>query len=151
MSQSERISQLLKDVGPIVDRIEAINEDDGGYWVISFQDGLLMSVHADDSEIAMLTTHVGTPNAVDRERVLEELLSLNMHWQETGGVRYALSFAGGDIVQLYGFRIDSLTVSALSQLIEDQAARAIALRAMLQQPRDNSQSGKVSMTNAIRV
>lgn len=129
MIDARKIGQLIAETGPGDDAILAVVQTGDDSWVIRYE-------HVDvdlelDAETArlVLSAEIGVPPAERRLSIYELLLAYSLLWRETGGIRMALTGAGGAAVQLVDLAAADLTVGVLATVAANLADRTLVWRA----------------------
>ena len=132
MATVSHVQKLMSEVGPLVDRIESIQQGDDDHWVIGIADDLLLTVDfADESRKLVFSVELARPDGEHLQEAYEVLLTANALWRETDGVRLALNGPGGHVVLLYDLFILDLDVGTLATVIENLAGKAETWREVL--------------------
>ena len=119
MSDTHQMEQLFAQIGPLMDRIEAIDQEDDDRWILALGEEQDMFVDFDQQASKLtFSIEVGQPPEELRLRAYEMLLAYNYLWEDSGGLRMALDSPEGSVVMAYDtFDLD-MDVSALSALID---------------------------------
>ena len=155
METHEIISQILTDLGPLVDRLEAVTAPAAGMWGLQFEDDAIQCELAADGKRLYLTMDLGALHDARREDVLQSLLAFNSLWAETGSVRMALDQPGGQVLQVCDILTQDLEVTKLAQVVEALLAKAQSWKALLAgaetTPPSSVENREVPGMGAIRV
>ena len=121
MANLEHLQQLMTEIGPLIDRIEAIDQDGEDFWLFSFAGDAVLQIEYDDQARKLVFfTDLGVPAEEHRLEIYTALLSLNYLWSETGGLRMAIeNAANGPIVQVLDLFTLDLDVSTLATVTEN--------------------------------
>ena len=132
MTTAEQIEQLMSQIGPLMDHIEAIEQEGEDRWAIGFDGDRILYIDLDESARKLtFSIDVGEPREEARERIYETLLVYNHLWEQTNGLQMSLDAPGGNVVMAYDhFQLD-LDVSALASLIDDLLERAQGWRQVI--------------------
>jgi hypothetical protein len=119
MSISLDLAQmLLQELGPQTPEIDAILQEDEKSWLLVFADEKSVYVEwAANPERLVLSTGLGKPVEGSELQVYETLLSYNLLWQDTGGVRMAIDGPQGEIMLIYDLFDDQLSLSELQTVV----------------------------------
>jgi hypothetical protein len=105
----ESIQLLMQEIGPATPEIDAVMQSEERSWAIQFDDETVVQVEwADEPSRLVLSSALGQVNPEMRLPVYETLLSYNLLWQDTGGVKAALAGPGGEVSLLYELFADTL-------------------------------------------
>ena len=115
--EDTEFDRLMGAVGPQDDAILAVVKTPDGAYAIRFEEiDVLVERDMDRDRIA-LSIELGVPRPTNALSVYETLLSYNMLWRETGGVRMALTGKGGAVVQfvdLTGAEINAVGMATVA-------------------------------------
>jgi len=159
MAGVEHIQYLMNEIGPLVDGIEAIQQDGDDHWEIAFDEDTILEVDFSDSARKLtFAIEVGKPEESNRLKAYETILTYNYLWQDTDGVRMALDGPGGNVVQLFDLFETDLDLSTLANVVENLVEKARSWRDAIQSMADaeSEQSlpgagGTQGFENALRV
>jgi hypothetical protein len=119
------IDTLLRDLGPLLDEVAAIEQLGPHLWAIGLTDGSTVTAdYSEPSDKLVLATECGQPPASDRLLAYETLLAYNALWPETGGLRMALDQPGGRVVLLLDLAPQALTAVRFATVVQNFAAHA---------------------------
>ena len=125
MSNLERLQKLMSEIGPLVDKIEAVDQVGEAYWLFAFGEDTVLQIQYDEqAHKLILFTDLGAPDEEHRLAVYEELLSFNYLWSETGGVRMAIEGPKGTVSQILDLFTLDLDASALSTVMHGFCEKA---------------------------
>ena len=128
MSDSESIRRVMEEVGPRDDEIFAVLQTGDKSWAVRFEH-VDIEIELDaDSERLMLSAEIGVPPEERRLSVYETLLIYNLLWSDTGGVRMALTEAGGSIVQMVDLHCSVVTTELIAIVTHNLNERSLAWR-----------------------
>ena len=86
---------MMEEVGTLDDSIVACLKTQDGAYAIRFEDlDIFVEVEADRGRV-VLSSEIGTPFHARAAEVYETMLSYNLLWRATGGLRMALTGRGG--------------------------------------------------------
>ncbi len=119
MSISLDLAQmLLQELGPQTPEIDAVLQEDEKSWLLVFADEQSVYVEwANNPDRLVLSTGLGRPPEGNELPVYETLLSYNLLWQDTGGVRMAIDGPQGDIMLIYDLFDDQLSLAELQTVV----------------------------------
>lgn len=110
----EQAQLLLEELGPQTAEIDAVLQQDDKSWLLVFGDETSIVIEwATNPERLVLSTGLGRPAEGAHLTVYETLLSYNLLWQDTGGVRMAIDGPQGEVILIYDLFDDILSVSDL--------------------------------------
>lgn len=119
------IEALVRDMGPLVEEVEAIEQLGPHRWAIGLVDGGALSVdYSEQTGKLVLAADCGQPQEGNRLQVYETLLTYNSLWEETGGLRMALDRAGGGVVLALDLAPQALTAGLFATVVQNFAAHA---------------------------
>ncbi|MDB5823642.1 MAG: hypothetical protein JWR21_2346 [Herminiimonas sp.] len=115
----ESIQLLMQEIGPATLEIDAVMQSEEGSWAVQFDDETVVQIEwADEPSRLVLSSALGQARPEMRLPVYETLLSYNLLWQDTGGVKAALAGPGGEVSLLYEMFADTeLSLSDLRTVL----------------------------------
>lgn len=114
----DQAQMLLQELGPQTPEIDAILQEDEKSWLLVFGDEQTIYVEwANNPDRLVLTTGLGKPLAGSELQVYETLLSYNLLWPDTGGVRMAIDGPNGEIMLIYDLFDDQLSLTELQTVV----------------------------------
>lgn len=126
----------LYETHPAVQELHAVSED---HWVLTLDDGSWVQAQLSNSPAngpsVVLQAELGRPHERRRLEMAEALLSFNLLWADTGGMRAAMAGGDGQALLLLDLSLDAGAedwADALGALLE----HAAQWRAALPQPPD---------------
>ena len=132
MSERERLQTLMSEIGPLIDGIEAIDQEDDDFWLFALGDNVVLQIqHDEEARKLVFSTELGTPPTERRLEAYEALLAFNYLWLETGGVRMAIESPGGEVTQVMDLFTLDLDISTLATVIQNFREKAIHWRGYL--------------------
>lgn len=119
MSISLELAQLLvQELGPQTPEIDAVMQQDDTNWVLMLDDESAVSIEwAGNPSRLVLSANLGRPHEGSELSIYETLLSYNLLWQDTGGVRMAIDGPQGEVMLIYDLFDDHLTVTELQTVV----------------------------------
>lgn len=119
MSISLDLAQmLLQELGPQTPELDAVLQENEKSWLLVFGDEQSIYVEwANNPDRLVLTTGLGRPVEGNELQVYETLLSYNLLWQDTGGVRMAIDGPQGEIMLIYDLFDDQLSLAELQTVV----------------------------------
>ena len=109
--------RLMSEAGPLDDKILACTRTPDGTYALRFEEVDVLVERDEDRNRIALSVEIGAPRASRALEVYETLLSYNLLWRETGGVRMALTGRKGSVVQfvdLTGSEINARTIATVA-------------------------------------
>ena len=129
MSELEHLQTLISEIGPLIDGIEAIDQEGEDYWLFSFgEDTVLQIQHDEEARKLVIFADLGVPSEEHQLPIYEAILSFNYLWSETGGVRMAIAGPGGAVSQVLDLFTLDLDGSTLGTVIENFLDKAMYWR-----------------------
>jgi hypothetical protein len=108
------IQLLMQELAPATPEITAIDASEGMRWSVRFEDGIRVQADAAaEPARLMLSAPLGRPGSAMQLAACETLLSYNLLWRETGGVKAGLIGPDGDAVLLFELYADPLPLAEL--------------------------------------
>ncbi|MDO8298162.1 type III secretion system chaperone [Lacisediminimonas sp.] len=119
MSISLELAQLLmQELGPQTPEIDAVMQQDDTNWVLMLEDESAVAIEwTGNPSRLVLSANLGHPSEGSQLSVYETLLSYNLLWQDTGGVRMAIDGPQGEVMLIYDLFDDHLTVAELQTVV----------------------------------
>ena len=126
---SEQIQHLMREIGPLVEEIETIEQHGEQSWAVGFDDETWLTVdYAPQTDKVTLAIDCGATAEQSRLKLYETLLTYNYLWEETGGVRMALDSPGGRVVLLLDLPIHGLAAGTFATVIKNVVEKARSWR-----------------------
>ena len=143
MSFLQVVGQLMQEIGPLIDRVMAIEWDEDSRWAIALSEETVLIVdYETEPERLVIWSEVTSIRDEGKVETLEGLLRFNALWQETGGTRMALNDQNG-VLLIYDLPLHDLHVSALAAAVENLADSCEMWRNLLL-AEENGMSGQGS-------
>jgi hypothetical protein len=122
---AKRIQGLIEALGPVNDEIEVITRNDDAQWSVGFDEDTVVTLDlvADQAKL-VLSIPLGRPPTEQRLAAYETMLSYNLLWPETGGVKMALGGEHGELVQLFELNAAGLTPDLLDAILANFVEKA---------------------------
>lgn len=133
MEDSE-FDRLMSDVGPLDDAILACLKTPDGAYAIRFEQVDVLVERDEDRDRIALSVEIGAPRPSNALEVYETLLSYNLLWRETGGVRMALTGRKGSVVQFVDLTGNEINPRSIATVAANLASLTEIWRAFLQSP-----------------
>ena len=150
------VHNLMKEIGPISDLFRVTEFDEARTWQLDVDDNT--SVFADyDDELDKLTisADVATIDPNAKTEVYESLLMFNYQWEETGGLKMALSGPSDGVVLAYEVPVVERQVTVFHQILQNFVIHVHSWRTMLEsgtfQTRHSESTPLPEPNNGIRV
>ena len=118
MSNAQHIHGLMNELGPLVDRIEVIQQEAENGWAIVCDDDTSIDIECD--EVGNRLTFVVPLVPIAEENQTETyrmLLTYNLLWRENGGIHMAIDDENNALLLADIFHVD-LTAEALVAVVE---------------------------------
>lgn len=95
----EQIQQLIQELGPQMQDIDAIVQTEEPSWAIQFSDETIVIVEAAEDPARMVfSAELGSASDTNQHAVYEALLCYNLMWRDTGGVKIGLAGPQGALI-----------------------------------------------------
>ena len=95
----EQIQQLIQEIGPHMQDIDAIVQTEEPSWAIQFSDETIVIIEAAEDPARMVfSAELGSANDTKQHAVYEALLCYNLMWRDTGGVKIGLAGPQGALI-----------------------------------------------------
>lgn len=119
MSISIELAQMLiEELGPKTPEVDAVLQQDETNWVLMLEDESAIIIEwASNPSRLVLSANLGRPNEGSQLTIYETLLSYNLLWQDTGGVRMAIDGPQGEVMLIYDLCDDHLTLGELQTVV----------------------------------
>jgi hypothetical protein len=142
LTSLDAIQTLMKELGPQTGNIDAVVQNGDKTWAIQFDSDAVVFLEWDEQPPRLvLSTELGKIGEAREIEVLRLLLSYNLLWRDTGGVKAALGGPEGAAMLLYECHADSLTLEVLQTVLENFRNSADIWRRYIEQgPAENSPS-----------
>jgi hypothetical protein len=142
MANAARVSELMVEVGALLDLDQVTELPDQAYWYLMLPDETVIDAEYEaESDRVVLSTPIGRPQPGSREAVYDTLLAYNAAWRETGGVRAALDEPGGELLLLCDVTVHGLAASELQAVVGGLAQLAQTWRAYVAKRSTGSPEG----------
>ncbi len=114
----EQIQQLVQEIGPSMQEIDAVVQTEDPSWAIQFSDETITILEpADDPSRIVISAELGMITEAQQRSVYETMLCYNMLWRDSGGVKIGLAGPQGALIISRDVCLDNLTLAALQQEI----------------------------------
>lgn len=120
----EYISQRLGEVGPEVENLSVVIQDDESSWTLAFETEatvLVLLEWAAQPARLVLSVDIGTPPAGRAAQVHQAALSYNTLWRDTGGTRIGMGGEGGDLLLVREVDAQSVQDEVFPRILEQFA------------------------------
>jgi len=124
--------RLMSEVGPLDDMILACIKTPDGAYAVRFEDVDVLVERDGDRDRIALSVEIGAPPPSRALEVYETLLSYNLLWRETGGVRMALTGRKGSVVQFVDLTGSEINPRSIATVAANLASLTEIWRAFLQ-------------------
>lgn len=130
----ENVSEMLGEIGERLDVAEIAGFEEDQSWMVAIDDETGESLSLDyDAPTGKLfiAANLGPTPENKLLATYEYLLSYNLAWAETDGVRMALDSAEGDILQIHDVTMHDLTADKLGTVLENFLVLMRAMKTVL--------------------
>lgn len=113
----EKIQQLIQELGPNMQDIDAIVQTEEPSWAIQFSDETIIIIEAAEEPARMVfSAELGNASENNQRVIYEALLCYNLMWRDTGGVKIGLAGPQGALIIstelcLEGLMLNDLQIS----------------------------------------
>lgn len=95
----EKIQQLIQELGPAMQDIDAIIQTEEPSWAIQFSDETILLIEsAEDPERMIFSAELGHAADNKQRAIYEAMLCYNLMWRDTGGVKISLAGPQGSLI-----------------------------------------------------
>jgi hypothetical protein len=95
----EKIQQLIQELGPNMQDIDAIVQTEEPSWAIQFSDETIIIIEAVEEPARMVfSAELGNASETNQRAIYEALLCYNLMWRDTGGVKIGLAGPQGALI-----------------------------------------------------
>ena len=123
---------MMAEIGAMDDAIIACLKTPDGAYAIRFEDlDILVEVEADRGRV-VVSSEIGTPVRARAAEIYETMLSYNLLWRATGGLRMALTGRGGAMVQLVDLAGEEISARQIATVAVNMADLTRIWQAYLQ-------------------
>ncbi len=130
--EDTEFDRLMSEVGPLDETILACIKTPDGTYAIRFEEVDVLVERDGDRDRIALSVEIGAPQPTNALSVYETLLSYNLLWQETGGVRMALTGKGGNVVQFVDLTGTEINPTSIATVAVNLASLTEIWRAFLE-------------------
>jgi hypothetical protein len=96
---TEQIQQLVQELGPSMPEIDAVVQTEEPSWAIQFSDETIVIIEAaEQPERLVVSAELGVAQENTELQVYEAMLSYNLMWQESGGIKIGLAGPKGALI-----------------------------------------------------
>lgn len=125
MTVLEEVQRTIEALGPDNDAIAAIAQNGPAQWAVAFDEDTIITLDfVAEQKKLVLTIDLGRPEPGKRLAIYETLLSYNVLWPETGGVKMGVGGSGGEVVQMFELNAVDLDRERLQTVLEGFALKA---------------------------
>jgi len=129
-----QFQSLMAEIGPLLDEIQQIEQRGDQEWCLVVDEASQMYVHASDElQKATFITEIADINDGDREAIYEILLLSNSAWEDSQGVRFALSSPGGTVMMHFELPTAGLEVSTVAGVVRNLFHKTRHWRQLIEQ------------------
>lgn len=114
---NEKIQQLIQELGPSMQDIDAIVQTEEPNWAIQFSDETILIIESAEEPARMVfSAELGQAGEASQRAVYEALLCYNLMWRDTGGIKVGLAGPQGALIIstelcLEGLMLNDLQIS----------------------------------------
>ncbi|MGI4847709.1 MAG: type III secretion system chaperone [Janthinobacterium lividum] len=114
----QSVQLIMQTLGPSTPEIDAIIQSEESSWALQFADESVIVIDwADNPPRLVLSATLGRPAEDARLAVYQALLSYNLLWKETGGLKTALAGKLGEVVLFLELYSDPLYDTELRRVL----------------------------------
>ncbi len=114
----EQIQQLMQELGPAMPEIDAVVQTEEPSWAIQFSDESILVIEpAEEPPRLVLSSELGTAAEAVERQVYEALLSYNLMWRDSGGVKIGLAGPKGTLIISTELPLEGLVLADLQAAI----------------------------------
>jgi hypothetical protein len=125
MAERDRIRALIEGLGPNDHEIAAIAQNGDAEWAVAYHGDPIVVLDLVESRAELvLSAAVGRPAPERRLEVYESMLTYNLLWPATGGIKMGLGAADGDLVQMVELSTVGLDRERLRAVLRDFVEKA---------------------------
>lgn len=111
---TEKIQQLIQELGPNMQDIDAIVQTEEPSWAIQFSDEIILIIEAAEEPARMVfSAELGNVSETNQRTIYESLLCYNLMWRDTGGVKIGLAGPQGALIISTELCLDGLVMNDL--------------------------------------
>lgn len=132
MATLEYVQRLMTELGPLVDQIGLIQQSGDDLWLVVFDEQTAVQIECDETGNKLVFSMiVGPVEGDNRQEIYESLLSYNLLYHDTAGMRLALEGPQGNVVLLVDLCHLDLQVSTLAAFLEVFVTTGLGWREVL--------------------
>jgi hypothetical protein len=122
---STAISDMLAELGAALPQIQSVLATSELTWIVSFSDSIAIEVDVIEAE-DRIGFEVALDAVLDKNRttVLDTLMTYNLMWRETGGVRFGLAGESGRVHMIAEGFLPELSAQMLAGILVSLAEKA---------------------------
>jgi len=114
------IQMLMQELGPHTPIVDAVVQHGEKTWAVQFDDESIVLVEWDgEPERLIFSTDLGDAAEERRIEVYQLLLSYNLLWRESGGLKTALGGPDGGAMLLYEWRSEQATLMEMQTALDN--------------------------------
>ena len=151
MEDLEQIALVMQEVGPRDDGIEQVLRLDEQTWAVRFSDVDIEAEFDPPMQRLMLSADIGRPPPELQTRMYEVALTYSMLWRDTGGVRMAMSEAGGPLTHMVDLAAPALTTATMAVVLRNFNDRTLIWRQYIEGTQDAPPAPEALDPTLIRV
>jgi hypothetical protein len=120
MNSLEAMQSLMKSLGPQTPSIDAVVQNEDRTWAVQFDDASVAFLEWDDQPPRLvITADLGKIEEGRQLEVMRTLLSYNLLWRDTGGVKSAMGGPDGGAMLLYEWHAGEPVLSELQTVLQN--------------------------------
>lgn len=126
MASVDNIGELMSELGPLLEPEQIVSGDNGRLYRIALNAEMFVDVTADASrECLVFEGSLGTPPPAAASSIHRLLMQTTHLWERTGGIRFGLRGAEGQVSMLWDCPLGTLDVPALASALGQFAERML--------------------------
>ena len=116
----EQIQQLIQELGPSMQDVDAIVQTEEPSWAIQFSDETIVIIEAAEDPARMVfSAGLGSASDTNQHAVYEALLCYNLMWRDTGGVKIGLAGPQGALIISTDLCLEGLILNDLQLTLKN--------------------------------
>jgi hypothetical protein len=120
MNSLEALQSLMKLLGPQTPGIDAVVQNEDRTWALQFDDASVVFLEWDEQPPRLvISAELGKIEEGRQLDVMRMLLSYNLLWRDTGGVKFAMGGPDGGAMLLYEWHSGEAVLSELQTVLQN--------------------------------
>jgi hypothetical protein len=112
MTTIEQIQQLIQELGPNMQDVDAIVQTEEPSWAIQFSDETIVIIEAAEQPARMIfSADLGSASEDSQKSVYGALMCYNLMWRDTGGIKIGLAGPNGSLIISAELCLDGLILN----------------------------------------